>query len=130
MKKVFRWTLLSLAVCGTFVVFASNATNRIQDVRPPIVRVSPSEAVVDPYIEFMMTISFRYARNIVIAPSNSSVYVYDIDDADEYISDVRHFNYYSVINAPNISVRYIITASNYDHSEEVVAYYSSTDMAI
>ena len=80
MKKVFRWTLLSLAVCGTFVVFASNATNRIQDVRPPIVRVSPSEAVVDPYIEFMMTISFRYARNIVIAPSNSSVYVYDIDD--------------------------------------------------
>ena len=130
MKKVFRWTLLSLAVCGTIVALASSATNRIQDVRPPIVSVSPREAVVDPYTEFMMTISFRYARNIVIAPSNSGIYVYDIDDADEYISDVRHFYYYSVINAPYTSVQYVITASNYDHSEEVVAYYSSTGMAI
>ena len=130
MKKVFRWALLSLAVCGTFVVFASNATNRIQDVRPPIVSVSPSEAVVDPYIEFMMTISFRYARNIVIAPSNSGVYVYDVDDADEYISDVRRFNYYSVINAPYTSVQYVITASNYNYTDEVEANYTSTGVVI
>ena len=123
MKKVFRWALLSLAVLGTVV---ASADNEEPDYRAPIVAVSPSEAIVSPYMEFMMTISYRFTRSILITPSHSNTYVRILDSDDAYKSDIRSFNYYSIINVPNISVQYEIIASNRNFSEIAFADYSSS----